>query len=198
MNKVIVLATRNKGKIEEMKRMLSEYRIEVKGLSDFPQVPEVEEDGDTFQKNAVKKAETVSNILGLPALADDSGLEVDALGGRPGVYSARYAGPNATDQENVVKLIESIRDVPVDDRRARFRCVIALAVPEKGTWTWDGTCEGLIVLEPQGTEGFGYDPIFYLPDLEKTMAQLSKDEKNQISHRGEAMRNFLREVAVLL
>lgn len=198
MTKLLILATRNKGKIEEMKTMLSEYGIEVKGVSDYPECPEVEEDGDTFQQNAIKKAETIANILGIPALADDSGLEVDPLEGRPGVYSARFAGPNATDGDNIRKLIESLKDVPAGDRSARFRCVLALAVPGKNTWTSEGTCEGHIVLEPKGTEGFGYDPVFYLPEKGKTMAQLTKDEKNQISHRGKAVRQFLREVASLL
>jgi len=198
MNKLLVLATRNKGKIEEMKAMLSGYGIEVKGVGDFPECSEIEEDGDTFQQNAIKKAETISKQLGVPALADDSGLEVDVLEGRPGVYSARFAGPDATDEENIEKLIESLRDVPAGDRQARFRCVVAVAVPGKDTWTSEGTCEGHIVLEPTGNGGFGYDPIFYVPEKGKTMAQLTKDEKNQISHRGKAMRQFLQEVATLL
>lgn len=198
MNKPLVLATRNNGKIEEMKTMLSPYGIEVKGVSEYPECPEVEEDGVTFQENARKKAETISKVLGLPALADDSGLEVDAMEGRPGVYSARFAGPHATDEDNINKLIESMKDVPAGERQARFRCVLALAVPGRETWFTEGACEGHIVLEPKGSHGFGYDPIFYLPELEKTMAQLSKDEKNDMSHRGKAVRQFLDEVSRLL
>ena len=191
---LIVLATRNHGKVQEMKDLLSPFRVEVKSVEDYPECPEVVEDGKTFAENAIKKAETISKYLNLPALADDSGLEVDAIDGRPGVFSARYAGPNATDEENNQKLIECLQDVPPGDRKARFRTVIAIAIPGEETWTCDGKVEGQIVLSPSGHNGFGYDPLFYLPDLQKTMGQLTREEKNQISHRGNAMRKFLEKI----
>lgn len=198
MGKVLVLATRNQGKIEELRKMLESYDVQVNGLDQYPECPEIEEDGDTFSANAKKKAETISDLLGLPALADDSGLEVDALGGKPGVYSARYAGPGATDQDNIHKLLEALADIPSSERKARFRCVLALAVPGKPTWTCEGTCEGQIISNPQGSGGFGYDPIFYLPSKGKTMAELTKEEKNAISHRGKAVRIFTEQIDTLL
>ncbi|RKD23856.1 non-canonical purine NTP pyrophosphatase, RdgB/HAM1 family [Ammoniphilus oxalaticus] len=198
MSAIIVLATRNKGKIEELNGMLSEHGIVVKGLDDYPECPEIEEDGETFEQNAIKKAETVSKLLGLPALADDSGLEVDALDGQPGVYSARFAGLNATDRDNIEKLIALMSATPVDARQARFRCALAFAAPGQRTWTCSGSCEGEIVLAPRGHEGFGYDPIFYLPERDLTMAQLTEREKNKISHRGEAVRKFVTELPRLL
>lgn len=191
MNKIIVLATRNEGKIQELDRMLRDQGIQVKGLKDYPDCPDVEEDGETFEQNAAKKAETISKIIGLPTLADDSGLEVDALDGEPGVYSARFAGPRATDEENIQKLLERLKGIPTENRHARFRCALAYAAPGRETWACEGRCEGIISLEPQGNGGFGYDPIFYLPKLEKTMAQLTKSEKNEISHRGKAVRQFV-------
>jgi XTP/dITP diphosphohydrolase len=190
----IVLATRNKGKIQEMKDLLSPFQIEVKSIADFPHCPEVVEDGETFAQNAIKKAEAISKYLNLPALADDSGLEVDAIDGRPGVFSARFAGSEATDEENNQKLVECLHDVPPGDRGARFRTVLAVAIPGQVTWTCEGTVEGQIGLSPCGQNGFGYDPLFYLPDLQKTMAQLTREEKNKISHRGTAMRKFLKKI----
>ncbi|HJV44498.1 MAG TPA: XTP/dITP diphosphatase [Bacillota bacterium] len=198
MSKKIVLATRNKGKIKELREMLAKYQVEVLGLDDFPQTPEVEEDGLTFEHNAIKKAQTISDYLMLPALADDSGVEVDALGGQPGVFSARFAGNHATDEQNNRKIIEAIRDIPESERSARFRCVLALAVPGKEVWTCDGVCEGVIITEPQGTNGFGYDPLFFLPKFGLTMAQLSSEGKNQISHRGKAVRNFIEHIHELI
>ncbi len=198
MGKVLVLATRNQGKIEELRKMLAHYDIQVNGLDQYPDCPEVVEDGDTFIANAKKKAETISNHLRLPALADDSGLEVDALEGRPGVFSARFAGPGATDQDNIRKLLESLIDVPLGERNAQFRCVLALAVPGRPTWTCEGSCDGHIILKPEGAGGFGYDPVFYLPLMEKTMAQLSQEEKNAISHRGKAVRIFTGHIHSLL
>lgn len=186
----IVLATRNEGKVREFTQWFEPLGIKVRSAAEFPDAPEVEEDGVTFEQNAVKKAETISRSLGKPALADDSGLEVDALGGRPGVYSARFAGPDATQEENNRKLIESMRDVPPGERTARFRCVLALAVPGGLTLTAEGSCEGEITLEPRGTEGFGYDPLFFLPEKGKTMAELDREEKTRISHRGEALENL--------
>lgn len=190
----IVLATRNQGKVKEIKKWLSPLGIQVESLSEYPDAPEVVEDRETFQENAIKKAETICAYLNKPCLADDSGLEVDALGGRPGVYSARFAGPDADDEANNRKLISLIRDIPYGERTARFRSVIALAVPGEDTLVTEGTCEGHILAEPTGDGGFGYDPLFFLPELEKTMAELTTEEKNRISHRGKAlekMRNKL-------
>ncbi|MBP1930375.1 XTP/dITP diphosphatase [Ammoniphilus resinae] len=194
MARQLVLATRNNGKIEEMKHMLQGFDIEVLGLDQFPECPEVVEDGQTFIENAKKKAETISEYLQLPALADDSGLKVEALNGQPGVYSARYASLHASDEENNQKLINALHDVPDGERFASFHCVLALAIPGEETWTCEGTCGGQILRSPTGSNGFGYDPLFFLPELRKTMAQLTKEEKNQISHRGQAMRQFLTRI----
>lgn len=194
----LVLATTNQGKINELRELLKGFDLRITGLNDYDNCPTVEEDGLTFKENAIKKAVTISEYLNLPALADDSGLEVDALGGKPGVFSARFAGPDATDEENMSKLIDSMRGVDTVSPTARFRCVLALAVPSKPVWTCDGECSGEILLEPRGENGFGYDPIFYLPEWGKTMAQLDKDEKNRISHRGKAVRYFCSQIDQLL
>lgn len=185
--KQIVLATRNKGKIKEFRELFTPMGIEVLSVDEVSQVPEVEEDGDTFAANAIKKAETISQAIGMPALADDSGLEVDALQGQPGVLSARFAGIHATDEENNRKLIGMLENIPLEKRTARFVCVLAFAIPGQKTITAQGVCEGLILTEPKGNGGFGYDPYFYVPQRKQTMAQLSPVEKNKISHRGQAL-----------
>lgn len=184
----LVLATRNRGKIREMSELLSPVGVEVLSLDSFPGVPEVEEDGDTFQANAVKKAMSVSLHTGEIALADDSGLEVDYLGGAPGVHSARFAGEGRDDRENNEKLLRLMRNVPPEKRSARFKCVVALATPEGQLYTAEGACEGVIGAEPRGEEGFGYDPLFVVPEYGKTFAQLDLQTKNRISHRGRALR----------
>lgn len=189
--KQVVLATRNQGKVKEFNRLFAESGWEGISLEGFDGVPEVVEDGDTFEANALKKAVTISTYLGLPAVGDDSGLEVDALQGRPGVYSARYAGEDATDEENWRKLLGELESVPDEERAARFRCTLAFVVPGKDPIMATGACEGVIAREPAGTNGFGYDPVFYLPQMGKMMAQLSPDEKNQISHRAHAMHRLL-------
>lgn len=196
----IVCATRNPGKIRELRALWSEVPgLVLVGLDDVPSAPEVIEDGDTFEVNAVKKAREVAASTGLMALADDSGLEVDALGGRPGVHSARYAGEGATDADNNAKLLSELRGVPERERTARYRVVLAFADPSgplgERVHTETGACEGRLGLTPSGTGGFGYDPYFVPDGYECTMADLSASEKNHISHRGEAARKMARFLA---
>ncbi len=195
----IALATRNRGKIIEITKILSGLDIEVLTLDDFPPMEMPPEAGAAFKENAVSKARFVAEKTGLPVLADDSGLEVDSLGGRPGVLSARYAGVGATDKENYLKLLDELKGLPMEKRRARFRCVIAFAEPdpEKGgrTVTFDGVFEGFIATGPKGDHGFGYDPVFLIPEKNKTAAELTLEEKNSISHRAMALnklKDFLR------
>ena len=192
--KRVVLATRNQGKVREFNKLFAGLGWECVSLAEFADPPEVVEDGDTFEANAIKKAVAVSSYLNMPAIGDDSGLEVDALGGRPGVYSARYAGEQATDEDNWRKLLEELAGVPDERRTARFRCTLALAEPGKAPLIATGSCEGVIAHAPSGNNGFGYDPVFYLPERNRTMAELSAEEKNRISHRAEAMRNLLKQV----
>ncbi len=181
----IVLSTRNQGKISEFRQMAKGFEIELKGLNDFGPIPEVEEDGRTFEENALKKARFTARVLGLPAIADDSGLVVKALGGEPGIYSARYSGKNATDEDNNAKLVKKIQNIK--ERDAQFMCVIAIAVPRGPALIYTGTCNGIILDRPAGSNGFGYDPLFYYPPLKKTFAEMSPEEKNLVSHRGRAM-----------
>ena len=187
----LVLATRNHGKTKEIRDLLEGFPVEIKNLDDFGTLSEVEEDGDTFDDNAFKKASFAAKALGLPAMADDSGLEVEALGGAPGVRSARYAGPNATDQNNNAKLLKEMQGK--DNRAAAFMCVISIAVPSGVALTYEGRCEGLIAQAPAGNQGFGYDPVFYYPPLKKTFAQLTVEEKNRVSHRGKALKEMREE-----
>jgi XTP/dITP diphosphohydrolase len=180
----VVLATRNQGKVEEFRRLVTGFPVLLKGIEEFP-APKVEEDGETFEENALKKASQTSRAIGLPVMADDSGLEVTALGGQPGVRSARFAGDKASDQDNNAKLLDLMKGQ--GDRRGRFVCVIAVARPN-GQWrVFRGTCEGIILEKPLGAQGFGYDPVFYHPPSGKTFAQMSTKEKNRVSHRGAAM-----------
>ena len=181
----VVLATRNRGKIDEIRDLLADLAVRVQSLDDYPELGEIEEDGRTFAENAVKKAAAVALHVGAPALADDSGLEVEALGGRPGVYSSRYA---PTAQERNARLLAELEGVAADRRAARFVCVAALADPYGRAVTRTGTCPGWIALAPAGGGGFGYDPIFLLPDRSRTLAQLDRAAKNAISHRGQAFR----------
>jgi XTP/dITP diphosphohydrolase len=187
----VVLATRNRGKIAELSKLLEGFHLEVAGLDAFPQVGEVPETGDTFAANALEKARTVAGLTGLVAVADDSGLEVDALGGAPGVYSARYAGEKAGDAANNAKLLAALAGVPAGRRAARFRCVMAAAAPGGETLLAEGAWEGEIALELTGEGGFGYDPLFFDPRLGRTAAQLTREEKNAVSHRGKALRSLL-------
>jgi XTP/dITP diphosphohydrolase len=189
----LVFATRNAGKVAELRGLLAGLPIEVLALDELPALAalEVVEDGATFAANAAKKAREVSRASALPALADDSGLEVDALGGAPGVWSARYAGPGATDEDNNRKLLAALSEVPESRRGARFRSVLAFAdvAGRLGAQviTADGMCEGHILLAPRGSGGFGYDPLFYSPELGATFAEAGVGPKNGISHRARAM-----------
>ncbi|MEW6143892.1 MAG: XTP/dITP diphosphatase [Thermodesulfobacteriota bacterium] len=180
----IVLATSNKGKIREFAGLLEGVFGRIISLNDLESPPDVAEDGMTFSENAIKKARAIAAYSGLPALADDSGLAVDALGGRPGVYSARYAGEGATDRDNIRKLLTELRGA--EDRKARFVCVLALVTPDGKETVAEGSCEGIIIDEPRGKGGFGYDPVFFLPEYGKTMAEISPELKNKISHRARA------------
>ena len=192
MVNILVLATSNKNKIKEFQSILKDFKVEIRSLSDFGPIPEAIEDGDTFDENAYKKAHHVARILGLPAISDDSGLVVNALGGAPGVHSARYAGENASDDENTDKLLETLSEV--DDRSAYFQCVLSIAVPSGPALTYEGRCAGTITRERAGYDGFGYDPVFFVDEYQKTFAQLSMDEKNSISHRGKALAEFRSEI----
>ena len=188
---ILVIATRNKGKKQEIKELLKDFPVEIKNLDDFGPIPHLEEDGDTFDENAYKKASFSARILGLPALADDSGLIVEVLGGAPGIHSARYAGENATDEQRYLKLLDDMEGK--SNRKAAFECVISVAVPTGPALTYEARCEGLIATEPAGSNGFGYDPVFFYTPLNKTFAQITGDEKNHISHRGKALAEFKSE-----
>ncbi len=196
INTPLVIATRNKGKTAEIRSILKDYPVDIKNLDDFGPIPEVEEDGDTFDENAYKKSSFTARILGLPALADDSGLIVDALDGAPGVLSARYAGKNATDEQLCSKLLKEM--IGKTDRHAEFKCVISIAVPTGPALTYEASCEGLITEKSVGEKGFGYDPVFYYPPLNKTFAELSTEEKNIVSHRGKAMAEIANEFERIL
>ncbi|MFW6011434.1 MAG: XTP/dITP diphosphatase, partial [Desulfosalsimonas sp.] len=172
------------------------YPVTIKDLNDFGPIPEVKEDGETFDENAYKKASFTARVLGLPALADDSGLCVNALGGQPGVHSARFAGKDATDEQKCAKLLEMLKNA--EDRSAAFVCVISIAVPTGAALTYEGRCEGIITKEPTGENGFGYDPVFYYPPFEKTFAQLTSEEKNRVSHRGRALYELKEEFEKVL
>ncbi|WP_018086810.1 XTP/dITP diphosphatase [Desulfurispora thermophila] len=183
----LVIASRNQGKIREIKAMLSDMPVEILSLSDFDNIPELAEEGSTFQENAAQKARSVMLATGLTALADDSGLEVDYLGGAPGVYSARFAGAKANDAANNYKLLKLLTGVPREKRTARFVCVIAIATPDGQLYYSEGKCEGVIGFKPAGDGGFGYDPLFIVPQYGQTFAQLPPDIKNSISHRAQAL-----------
>ena len=188
----IVIATRNKGKKSEISDLLKGFPVDIKGLDDFGPIPHIEEDGDTFDENAYKKASLTARMLGFPALADDSGLLVEALGGAPGVLSARYAGENATDEQRCQKLLQEMEGKT--NRKAAFECVISIAVPTGPALTYEARCEGLIAEQPSGSNGFGYDPVFYYPPLNKTFGELTIEEKSHVSHRGKALGEFKDEL----
>lgn len=187
----IVLATRNPGKITEIKAILQELDIEMLSLDDVSDdPPEVVEDGDTFAVNAEKKALAVAKWAGMPALADDSGLTVPALGGEPGVHSSRYAGKDGDSEANMALLLERMGEIPEAERLAYFICILVLAAPDGRTWQTGGRVDGLITYEKRGYAGFGYDPVFYYIPADKTFAQMSVEEKNNVSHRHRAFEAF--------
>ena len=197
MIRELVLATRNRHKIEELVALLGDLGVTIHTLDEFPDAPDVVEDGDTCEANAIKKARAIAVFTGLPAVADDTGLEVDALGGRPGVYAARYAGEDATYEDNCRKLLRELMGVPREQRTARFLTVAAIALPSDEVRVAQGTLEGVIAEEASGTLGFGYDPVFQILELGKTLAQLPTDQKNAISHRAKAFiqaKDLLREM----
>lgn len=182
----IVLATRNKHKVHELTALLGDLGIRIRTLADFPDAPEIDEDGATCEANAIKKACEIARVSGLPAVADDTGLEVDALDGRPGVYAARYAGEHATYADNCRKLVQELDGVPHERRTARFITIAAIAVPGEPVQVTQGVLTGYIVDKASGSKGFGYDPVFYVPELEATLAEISAEQKNRISHRAKA------------
>ena len=187
----LLVATGNPGKLKEIRRLLANSPVEVVGLTEYPDLPAVVEDGDTFAANARKKATEIAAASGCLTLADDSGLVVDALGGAPGVISARYAGLDGDDEANNRKLMEELHEVPDDRRQAAFHCVMALAEPGGRCRTFEGRIAGRLLREPRGEGGFGYDPYFLVPEYGKTTAELPLDIKNRISHRGHALRKVL-------
>ncbi len=186
MIRELVLASGNKGKIAEFQRLLDGMNIQVHSMKDYPEIGEIVEDGTTFAENALKKARAVCTATGKAALADDSGLMVDYLDGAPGIYSARFAGEGHDDAANNAKVLDLMQGVPDEQRGAQFFCAIALVLPDGREYTVEGLCRGTLLHELQGEGGFGYDPLFYVADLQKTFAELSMEEKNAISHRGKA------------
>ncbi|WP_167629485.1 XTP/dITP diphosphatase [Listeria valentina] len=194
----LVIATANKGKVKEFEEILGSHDIKILTLLDFPEIGEIEETGKTFKENAALKATTVAKILNKTVLADDSGLVVDALDGAPGVYSARYAGEAHNDAKNNEKLLNELKNVKPGDRTARFHCTLAISTPVGEVDYYEGECPGEIALELSGANGFGYDPLFYLPDFGVTMANLTPDQKNSISHRGNAIKELGKNIEKVL
>jgi XTP/dITP diphosphohydrolase len=187
MANAVLVATHNQGKITEFREMMQDLAFDWLGLAEAGVTFEVDETGKTLEENAILKGTAYSEATGLLTLADDSGLEVDALNGEPGVYTGRYGGPGMTPQQRYALLLDKLKDVPWEERTARFRCVIVLFGPEGMIGSSHGPCEGMIAMEPAGVGGFGYDPVFYLPDRNLTMAQLPSGAKHEISHRGKAV-----------
>jgi XTP/dITP diphosphohydrolase len=195
----IVTATKNKGKVSEILnkfRALNISGIELLSLSEFPDMPDIIEDGSTFNENSLIKAKAVSSFTGFISIADDSGLSVDSLDGRPGVHSARY-GDSIDDKSRNTLLLEEMKNIPLEKRNARFVCIITLFFPDNRSYSFKGECHGVINFSPSGKNGFGYDPVFFLPDYNKTMAELSIEEKNKISHRGKAIESLAEFLKVL-
>lgn len=196
--KKIIIATKNKGKAKDFEALFAPLGYDVLTLHDVAEEMDVEETGTTFEENALLKATALADHLQTIVIADDSGLEIDALDGRPGIYSARYAGEDKSDEANIDKVLEELKDVKELERSARFVCAIAVASPTKEPFTVRGTCEGMIATERKGNNGFGYDPIFYVPSEKKMMAELSGEEKGAISHRGNAIKQLASNLTDLL
>jgi len=188
----VILATKNPGKIREIRGALRGLCLQIYALDDFPEVPEMKEDGKSYKENALKKARFYSKCFGKLTIADDSGLEVDALNGLPGIYSARYAGEKASPRERNQKLLYEMKGIPISKRGAKFKCTIAMVSPGGKETVTEGSCKGRIGFKEVGKRGFGYDPLFILPRYGKTMAQLTLEEKNRVSHRGKALRKLRR------
>lgn len=186
----VIIATKNKGKAKEFEALFSALDVEILTLLDLDDAPDIEETGTSFEENATLKAEAIANMTGKIVIADDSGLVIDELDGRPGIFSARYAGEDKNDEANIDKVLFEMKDVPDEKRTARFFCSLAISGPSMKTIVVNGTCEGKILTERKGTNGFGYDPIFYALDARKSMAEMSSNEKNKISHRAEALHNL--------
>ena len=187
----LVIATSNQNKLKEFAALLQDYRVTLLSLKDFPHIPEIVEDGKTFIENALKKATVVARATGKLTIADDSGLEVEMLNGRPGVYSARFAGNGAGDAENNAKLLAVLKGVPPDKRGACFKCVLGIALPQGETAFVEGECRGIIIDAPRGQHGFGYDPVFLVPQYNQTFSEMPPEQKNAISHRSRALRKLL-------
>ncbi len=196
--KKLLIATKNRGKAREYRELLSSLPFKVLSLAELGINADVEETGDTFSENALLKAQTYAQLSGLLTWADDSGLAVDALHGWPGVHSARHAGPHATDADRIDILLQKLRGVPPENRTAAFHCVVAIATPDGRAWTTEGTCSGVIIDKPVGSKGFGYDPVFFVPPLGLTFAQMTSTQKNAISHRGIAARKAKTLLAQLI
>ena len=192
--KKLFFATGNQGKVKELVSLIAPYDVEILTMKDFPAFEAPEETGTTFQENAYIKAKAAVDYSGIPALADDSGITVDALKGAPGVYSARYSGENATSESNNQKLLDAMRDVPVGQRQAQFRASLALVFPDGLKFFSEGVIEGELLFEYRGDGGFGYDPLFYLESYGKTTAELTMEEKNKISHRGRAFKDIVKQM----
>ena len=187
----LVIATSNQHKLREFRELLRELPLTILSLADFPRIPPIVEDGKTFYENALKKATTVAQHTGKLTVADDSGIEVAVLGGKPGVLSARFAGEGASDEDNNAKLLEELDGVPPEKREACFKCVLVIATTGGETAFVEGECKGTIIYEPRGKHGFGYDPLFLVPEYNKTFSEISPEEKNKISHRARALRKLL-------
>ncbi|MBL3646241.1 MULTISPECIES: XTP/dITP diphosphatase [Bacillus] len=188
--KEAIIATHNPGKVKEFKEILEPKGYDVKSLAEIGYTEEIEETGHTFEENAILKAEAVAKAVNKMVIADDSGLSIDNLGGRPGVYSARYAGEQKDDQANIDKVLNELKGIEKEQRTGRFRCALAVSIPGEETKTVEGHVEGYIAEEPRGEYGFGYDPIFIVKDKDQTMAELTSDEKNKISHRADALKKL--------
>jgi len=186
----LVIATTNKGKLREIKELLKEFSLKITSLADYPDAPEVIEDGKTFRANALKKAMVIAEHTKKLTLGEDSGLEVKALGNAPGIYSARFSGPTATDKKNNLKLLRSLREIPFDQRQARYRCYAALVKGTEIVGEVDGRCGGIIAARVKGQNGFGYDPCFFLPRYNKTFGELDPEVKAKISHRARAFKKI--------